>query len=152
MIHYNITCNKLTPTELDLLIAAKDVLTKAYNPYSKFFVGAALLTTSGEIICGTNVENVSYRLTTCAEQVAICTANALGYRKFKAMAVIGGSLDVESRPITPCGACRQQIMEMANAAGWDIKIIMSNSDMTDITTAMISDLLPLSFNCESLKK
>lgn len=92
-----------------LLAAARESAEQAYAPYSRFPVGAALLTDSGEIIRGVNVENVSYGLTICAERCAVFRAIAEGQRNFCAIAVWASQ-----RPhgiITPCGACRQVLAE-----------------------------------------
>jgi cytidine deaminase len=90
-----------------LISAALGARKQAHAPYSNFYVGAALLTASGKIITGCNVENASYGLTICAERVAIGTAVAAGEGEFVAMAVAtaGGH--------SPCGACRQVIVEFA---------------------------------------
>lgn len=81
----------------------------AYSPYSKFRVGAAILTESGEYITGCNVENASYGLCICAERTAICKAVSEGHHKFKAIAV---SSDLEDKFISPCGSCRQFLIEV----------------------------------------
>ena len=82
---------------------------QAYAPYSKFAVGAALLAVDGRIFVGCNVENLSYGLTHCAEQVAIGAAVAAGARQFLGMAVVADT----GVPISPCGACRQVLAEFA---------------------------------------
>ena len=91
----------------ELQIAAKEVAEKAYAPYSKFFVGAAILTDDNIIFKGCNVENASYGLTVCAERIALFTAVAEGYTKFKALA-IHTDTDI---PFYPCGACCQVLAE-----------------------------------------
>ena len=94
--------------EAKLLVqAAKEARKNAYAPYSKFKVGAALLTTDNKITLGGNIENASYGLTVCAERVAIFKAVSEGYKKFKALAVVtkDGSY--------PCGACLQVMAEFA---------------------------------------
>jgi cytidine deaminase len=90
-----------------LIRAAKEAREKAYSPYSNFKVGAAVVTPSGKIYSGCNVENVSYGLTNCAERTAIYKAVSEGEHSFVALAVVA---DTEG-PVAPCGACRQVIAE-----------------------------------------
>ncbi len=90
-----------------LIRAAKEAREKAYSPYSNFKVGAAVVTPSGKIYSGCNVENVSYGLTNCAERTAIYKAVSEGEHSFIALAVVA---DTEG-PVAPCGACRQVIAE-----------------------------------------
>src|SRR5690625_6202274 len=90
-----------------LFKAAKKGKEKAYVPFSGFRVGAAILTSSGEIYIGCNIENSSFSLTCCAERTAIFKAVSSGERKFSAMAVTADS----QTPISPCGACRQVMSE-----------------------------------------
>ena len=91
----------------ELLEAAWQVRQRAYAPYSKFAVGAAVLAADGRVFVGCNVENLSFGLTQCAERVAIGAAVAAGAQEFYGMAVVA-----ESRvPISPCGACRQVLAE-----------------------------------------
>ena len=92
-----------------LIEAAWQVRDRAHAPYSKFHVGAALLV-EGKIITGCNVENLSYGLTNCAERVAVGTAVAAGLRKIEAVAVVADT----AVPISPCGACRQVLSELAD--------------------------------------
>jgi len=82
---------------------------KAYAPYSKFAVGAALRTKSGRIFRGCNVENLSFGLTICAERNAVFAAVAEGEREFDAIAIVADSI----QPVTPCGACRQVLAEFS---------------------------------------
>jgi cytidine deaminase len=103
-----------------LIQNARKVRERAYAPYSKFPVGAALLTADGEIFCGCNVENLSFGLTICAERSAISAAVAAGKREFVAIAVIADSRE----PVTPCGACRQVLAEFAH----DLPICSVNLD------------------------
>src|SRR5689334_19893531 len=92
-----------------LIETAKQAAEKAYAPYSRFPVGAALLTSSGEIITGVNVENVSYGLTICAERSAVATAISQGHLQFEAIAV--WAPEKLNGAVTPCGACRQVLAE-----------------------------------------
>lgn len=93
-----------------LIEAAWQTRERAYAPYSKFQVGAALLTEDGSIISGCNVENLSYGLSMCAERVAVGAALAAGFRKVEAVAVVADT----GVPISPCGACRQVLAEFGD--------------------------------------
>lgn len=116
-------------------IAARD---NAYAPYSKFHVGAALQTTSGDVFDGCNVENCSYGLTNCAERTAIFKAVSEGQTKIAALAVAG---DTES-PIAPCGACRQVIAEFADR---DTPVWLTNLK-GDVQQTTVGALLPGAFD------
>jgi cytidine deaminase len=104
-----------------LIAEAKLARERAYAPYSKFQVGAALLCRDGKVFHGCNVENASYGLCNCAERTALFSAIAAGYRPrdFAALAVTG---DTEG-PIAPCGACRQVIIELG---GPQLEVILTN--------------------------
>jgi cytidine deaminase len=91
----------------ELVKAAWQVRERAYAPYSKFAVGAALLAADGRVFVGCNVENLSYGLTNCAERVAVGAAIAAGARDFLAVAVVADT----QVPVSPCGACRQVLSE-----------------------------------------
>ena len=131
--------NTLTPVEAKLLDAAFEARKRAYAPYSKFQVGAALLTEDGTVIHGCNVENASYGATNCAERTAIFAAVAEGQRKFHAIAIVG---DLET-PITPCGICRQVLSEF----GHDIVVIGSNLKRDTMVTT-VGAMLPGAFDFE----
>jgi cytidine deaminase len=97
-------------TQFDNLIRAASAARKqAYAPYSGFAVGAAVQCKSGAVFVGSNVENISYGLTICAERIAMASAVAAGDREFVAIAVVADT----SEPIVPCGACRQFLAEFA---------------------------------------
>ena len=131
----------------DLLISqAIDATKHCHVPYSKFKVGAAILTTDGKMIQGANIENSSYGLSMCAERTALYNTYLQGYRKddIVAMAVIGPT----EGPISPCGACRQVMMELMNA---DTPIYLSNlTNNTKETSPM--GLLPFAFSSKDLTK
>lgn len=117
---------------------------KAYVPYSGFKVGAAILLKDGSYICGCNVENASYGLSNCAERTALFKMISEGYTKADvvAMAVIGQS----KRPISPCGACRQVMVELLPE---DCPIILANLEM-EYKLFRLTELLPYSFTEEDL--
>jgi len=114
---------------------------KAYTPYSKFQVGAAVLCADGKIFTGCNIENASFGLAVCAERVAIFKAISEGSTKFEAIAVIGDT----NKPCSPCGACRQVISEF----GKDITLIMANLK-GDVKIKKIKELLPEAFDKNDL--
>ncbi|SET06532.1 cytidine deaminase [Thorsellia anophelis] len=129
--------------EFEVLIKeAINGMKRAYAPYSKFQVGAALLTDTGEIIRGCNIENASYGLTNCAERTALFKAVSEGKVTFKAMAIVGDTPE----PIAPCGACRQVIREFCDK---DMPIILANLK-GDTHKTTISTLLPNSFGPNDL--
>lgn len=115
---------------------------KAYAPYSKFQVGAALECADGDIILGCNVENASYGLTNCAERTALFSAIAQGKREFKRIAIFVDTDDF----ISPCGACRQVLAELAPNA--DVLLINRHRKVKKTT---VKALLPLAFGSEDLK-
>lgn len=128
-----------THQQAELQAAAVAAAANAYAPYSKFFVGAAILLESGEIITGCNVENASYRLTTCAEQAALCSAVARQGPGIRIRAVAIHTLN--SAPCQPCGACRQTIAEFADATAL---ILFPGPDGTT-STCTLGELLPGTF-------
>ena len=101
------TATTTTPNLANLASAAIEASQRAYAPYSKFKVGAALLAEDGRVFTGCNVENASYGLTNCAERTAVFKAVSEGATRFKAIAIAGGVGDVAM----PCGACRQVLAE-----------------------------------------
>ena len=130
------------PDNSQLISAALEARKQSIAPYSKFQVGAALLTNEGKIISGANIESASYGLSCCAERVALFKALTDGYHKFQALAVAspGGA--------APCGACRQLIAEYAA----DTEILLIDSDAPENPkSTRINELLPDSFTGEDLQ-
>ena len=126
----------------ELLTAAANARLRAYTPYSNFKVGAALLTEDGQVITGCNVENASYGLSICAERTAICKAVAAGIDAFQAIVVAADPL------ATPCGACRQFIVEF----GKHIEVVSASpSDLSQFRRWKITELLPESFDGAALR-
>lgn len=125
-----------------LITAAIEARKWAYVPYSDYAVGAALLTASGRIYEGINVENAAYPLTICAERVAVFKAISEGERDFTAIAVVtrnGGS---------PCGACRQVLAEF----GLDTLVIIADETGSVVNQSTVRELLPGSFGPPDLTK
>ena len=118
-----------------LIAAAKAAREHAYAPYSAFSVGAALLCDDGTVVSGCNVENGSYSLTICAERNAVAAAVAGGRRKYVAIAVAGPEDGVAS----PCGACRQVLVEFAP----EMRVLYTSRGNVEVTTA--DALLPARF-------
>ena len=136
----------MTPIELvDLAIEARE---HSYSPYSHFAVGAALLTKSGKIYQGCNIENVSFTPTICAERTAFFKAVFDGEREFEAIAVVGGPA---GKPVSdlcaPCGVCRQVMREFCRD---DFKIYLSKGDGSYMEASLI-DMLPFGFSERDLK-
>ncbi len=134
-----------------LLNEAEAAMKNSYNPYSKFAVGSALLTEDDQIISGTNFENAAYGSTICSERAAILRANSMGYRKFKAIAIIARGEHDAVDVVSPCGACRQVIYEVSDLSEEPITVIMSNTHKDKIIIASINQLLPLGFGPKNLK-
>lgn len=129
-----------------LLDKAKEALKFAYTPYSQFNVGAALLTESGKVYTGCNIENASYGATNCAERTAIFKAISEGERKFLKIAIVSESKSEKFKDVAgdytyPCGICRQVISEFMP----DGEIILNNKN-NEIKVLEVSDLLPNAFN------
>jgi len=143
----NISYQNLKPIQKKLLQEAFKVMKNSHNPYSNFFVGSAVLGDKNKIISGVNVENLAYGSTVCAEASALVRAQAEGIKKIQQIAIIAKNKSTNLvNPITPCGNCRQIILEFAKKSKVDVAVIMSNTKMDKIIIAKISELLPLAFN------
>ncbi|MCK9176113.1 MAG: cytidine deaminase [Clostridiales bacterium] len=135
----------------DLVKKAFDARNGSYSPYSRFQVGAALLTSGGEIFLGANIENASYGATICAERTAAVKAASSGKREFIAIAVVGsqeGSTNDEMAYAYPCGICRQFLREFLPPSG-DIVILVAKTPDQFLETTL-NALLPHSFGPSDL--
>ena len=132
-------------TDLDLVKMAITARENSYSPYSNFMVGAAIVADSGKVYTGANVENAAYSPTICAERSAIGTAVSAGERRFTKVAVAGWPKD-GSGHATPCGVCRQTLMEFCQQ---DTQILIAyGGDVYQTYT--LAELLPLGFGPDSL--
>lgn len=129
-----------------LLDAARRACANAYVPYSAFPVGSAVLTDSGEILTGANVENASFGLTVCGERVAVFGAVAQGHRQILAVVVSAP----RSPGTSPCGACRQVLSEFRPQRA-DMAVILDEGDRSTPTILHLSDLLPHAFGPPDLE-
>lgn len=140
------------PTILNELFAvAARTLKNSYSPYSKFKVGAAVLTGSGKIYGGTNIENASFGLTNCAERTALFSAIAAGEREFKALAIVFSQKGLGDLS-TPCGACRQVMAEFCPPAMPIYTADVSSGKPERIVQKKLKDYYPYPFSPEALQK
>ena len=136
-----------------LITTAQDNTKKSYSPYSKFAVGAALLLENGQIISGSNQENAAYPSGLCAERTAVFYANAMYPSvapKALAIAAFYNGAFVEE-PISPCGSCRQVLLETETRYKTDIQILLYGENRIYLIPS-VKQLLPLAFNEQNLKK
>jgi cytidine deaminase len=125
---------------ISLLQRAAEATQRAYAPYSRFRVGAAVRTEDGEVFCGCNVENASFGMTVCAERVAVFCAVAAGHRKMTALAVAATS----GNPPSPCGACRQVLAEFCRP---DLPVYAASaSEPRNYESTTLGELLPRAFS------
>lgn len=129
-------------TDEQLVSIARKARSHAYVPYSKFAVGAALLTVSGRVIEGCNIENAAYGVTNCAERTALFAARASGMTEFQKIAVVADA----PRPVPPCGACRQVMAELCPP---DMEVVLANMK-GDMQRTTVRELLPGAFAAEDL--
>ena len=125
-----------------LIDTAIEQLKFSYTPYSNFKVGAALLTKSGKIYTGCNIENASYTPTNCAERTAFFKAVSEGVRDFQAICIVGGKDGKLTEYTAPCGVCRQVMMEFCNPKTFQI-ILAVYKERYEIYT--LEELMPLGF-------
>lgn len=138
--------NELTDSEKKWVDAAREAAKKAYAPYSRFRVGAAVALADGEIITGNNQENDSYPEGLCAERVALFAAGAAAGARPVAITLAAIAPDGKSPllPVTPCGGCRQVMREVESRYGAPLRVLMCGAEEIYIA-ASAGDLLPLSF-------
>lgn len=130
-------------TDEQLLELAREAAAKAYAPYSNFNVGCAIASDDGDVVTGANMENACYRLGLCAEQSALTAAqHKFGLNKVARIAVVGG---VDESVCTPCGGCRQAILEAAQLRGREVEILCGSGDGSAVERHTISDLIPFGF-------
>ena len=135
-------------TDDEFIELARGAASKAYAPYSRFNVGCAIQSVDGEVVTGANMENACYRLGVCAEQSALTAAqHKFGLDKVARIAVVGGSGDTVC---TPCGGCRQAILEAAQLSGRDVEILCGSGDGSVIQRHTIGQLIPLGFGPANL--
>ena len=125
-----------------LIDTAIEQLKFSYTPYSNFKVGAALLTKSGKIYTGCNIENASYTPTNCAERTAFFKAVSEGVRDFQAICIVGGKDGKLTEYTAPCGVCRQVMMEFCNPKTFQV-ILAVDKERYEIYT--LEELMPLGF-------
>ena len=135
--------------KIKLFNEAKNMLNFSYTPYSNFKVGAALLSESGKIFTGCNIENAAYGPSNCAERTAFFKAVSEGILKFKAIMVIGGPGGIIKDYCPPCCVCRLVMMEFCNPETFSIFLAKSE---TDIVEYKLKELLPLGFGNSDLQK
>ena len=139
-----------------LVTRAREAALRAYAPYSRFSVGCAVESIDGEVATGANMENACYRLGVCAELAALAAAQAaFGLDRVSRIAVAGGHVHegalAGAGVVTPCGGCRQAILEAAHVAGCDVEVISASGDGTQVEVWRVSELLPAGFGPANLR-
>jgi cytidine deaminase len=136
-------------TDEQLLALAREAAAKAYAPYSNFHVGCAIESVDGEVVTGANMENACYRLGICAEQSALTAAqHEFGLDKVARIAVAGGT---DATVCTPCGGCRQGILEAAQLSGRDVEVLCGSGDGSTVERHTIGELIPFGFGPGNLE-
>lgn len=145
--------SELDAADAALLQKARDITKQAYAPYSQFQVGAAALLSNGQVVVGTNQENASYPVGTCAERVLLGTAanQYLGI-PINAMAIsYQGAKVISDHPISPCGMCRQALVEYESRTKQTIRLILGGMEGPVYIIHTAADLLPFAFTSTALK-
>ena len=131
-----------------LIETAMEQLKFSYTPYSNFKVGASLLTKNGQIYTGCNIENAAYTPTNCAERTAFFKAVSEGVREFEAICVVGGKDGILTDYASPCGVCRQVMMEFCDPETFQI-ILATGKEQYEVFT--LKEILPLGFGPKNLR-
>ena len=135
-------------TDEELIALAREAAAKAYAPYSNFRVGCAVESVDGDVVTGANMENACYRLGMCAEQSALTAAqHRFGLDRVARIAVVGGT---DATVCTPCGGCRQAILEAAQLNGRDVEIICGSGNGSAFQRHSIGELIPHGFGPANL--
>ena len=137
-------------TDNELVAKAKEALENSYSPYSHFAVGAALLSTDGQVFIGCNIENSSFGATNCAERTAFFQAVSEGVKEFRAIAIVGGPKGSKKGELcAPCGVCRQVMMEFCDPKKFQIVLEDGNGGCFAKT---LEEILPLGFGPANLRE
>lgn len=143
-----VACDELNESDRRLVEAAREASGRAYAPYSRFKVGAAILLDNGEVIAGSNQENAAFPSGTCAERAAAYYAHAR-YPEAKFVKIAVSAIAPDGRevavPVSPCGACRQALLEYETLAGKGVEVILTGRDSVYILPSVRS-LLPFAFS------
>lgn len=144
---------ELQQQDAELLVKAREVTRQAYAPYSNFFVGAAARLNNGNIVTGTNQENASFPVGICAERVLLANAATLfPDTGIDTMAISYSSNQLKSdHPISPCGMCRQALLEYETRTAQPIRLILAGQEGKIYIVKTISNLLPLAFTSGELR-
>ncbi|MDP3392843.1 cytidine deaminase [Sediminibacterium sp.] len=145
--------SSLSTEDAHLLLMAREATSKAYAPYSQFQVGAVAMLNNGETIEGTNQENASYPVGICAERVLLSAVSSLySGVAIKTIAISCHNLKGESKnPVSPCGLCRQSLLEQTLRQAQPIKLILSGMEGAIYVLEDAASLLPLSFTANDMK-
>ena len=139
-----------TMTDEQLIALARKAAAKAYAPYSNFHVGCAIVSVDGEVVTGANMENACYRLGICAEQSALTAAqHSFGLNRVARIAIASSS---GAAICTPCGGCRQAILEAATLSGRDIEVLCASGEGNEVSRHTINDLIPFGFGPANLQR
>ena len=134
-------------TDKELISLAFEAMSRAYAPYSLHKVGAALLSQSGKVYLGCNIENAAYGPTNCAERTAFFKAVSEGETKFSKIAIVGGKNGIPTDYFYPCGVCRQVMAEFCSPS---FEIITAKSE-NDYKKSALAEMLPYGFSADKLK-